>query len=212
MSLTSAQSGENYRNWWPQPAMMALTNHSIDLTEEIARDSNNRIHMNRRGYALVTRKSNIDALMEQLHDGLGDNAQELLRYHATTNSSSTTYHGFGSPKLEDMLIGVDVLQNKDLIRTLFPHYDPEIESIIHIRRGGDISGQQLGMYMVEHLRETNAVTRVVGDVQHIETNRDGRFFLCNQYPAAMAPHKFYKPIDSSMLRVALARILPSCWV
>ena len=31
MSLTSAQSGENYRNWWPHPVMTAFTDHSISL-------------------------------------------------------------------------------------------------------------------------------------------------------------------------------------
>ena len=30
MSYTSAQSGDNYRNWWPHPVMSALTNDSID--------------------------------------------------------------------------------------------------------------------------------------------------------------------------------------
>lgn len=50
MALTSAQSGENYRNWWPHPTMVAFTNRSIDLMEEIAKDSgNNIINMNRRG-------------------------------------------------------------------------------------------------------------------------------------------------------------------
>jgi len=29
MSLTSAQSGENYRNWWPHPTMTAFTDDSI---------------------------------------------------------------------------------------------------------------------------------------------------------------------------------------
>ena len=28
MSLTSAQSGENYRNWWPHPIMTAFTDDS----------------------------------------------------------------------------------------------------------------------------------------------------------------------------------------
>lgn len=49
MALTSAQSGENYRNWWPHPVMTAYTDHAIDLLEDIARASGNRIHMNRRG-------------------------------------------------------------------------------------------------------------------------------------------------------------------
>ena len=37
MSLTSAQSGENHRNWWPHPVMTASTDHSITLLEEIDR-------------------------------------------------------------------------------------------------------------------------------------------------------------------------------
>ena len=31
MSFTSAQSGDNYRNWWPHPTMADFTNRSIDL-------------------------------------------------------------------------------------------------------------------------------------------------------------------------------------
>lgn len=30
MAFPSAQSGENYRNWWPHPVMTALTDRSID--------------------------------------------------------------------------------------------------------------------------------------------------------------------------------------
>lgn len=35
MYFTSAQSGENYRNWWPHPSMVALTNRSIDLDGQL---------------------------------------------------------------------------------------------------------------------------------------------------------------------------------
>ena len=31
MSLTSAASGENYRNWWPHPVMKQFMDHSIAL-------------------------------------------------------------------------------------------------------------------------------------------------------------------------------------
>src|SRR5678815_6096237 len=49
---TSDKSAECYRNWWPGPgdAMVAVTNRSIDLLEELARESNNVFRMNRRGY------------------------------------------------------------------------------------------------------------------------------------------------------------------
>ena len=41
MSYTSAQSGDNYRNWWPHPAMTAFTNDSIDELERLAHDTGN---------------------------------------------------------------------------------------------------------------------------------------------------------------------------
>ena len=64
MSLTSAQSGENYRNWWPHPVMTAFTNHGIDLLEQIDKESAGRINMTRGGYALVTRRSNPEDLIQ----------------------------------------------------------------------------------------------------------------------------------------------------
>src|SRR3990167_11067438 len=56
LSLTSDKSTECYRNWWPGPgdAMVALMNRSIDLLEELARESGNVFRMNRRGYLFVT--------------------------------------------------------------------------------------------------------------------------------------------------------------
>lgn len=164
MAFTSAQSGENYRNWWPHPAMVAFTNRSIDLFEVIARDSGNRINMNRRGYALVTRKTNIDAMVQQLHDGLGDSADNLLRYH--TNANSASYQPPLKPDWEDAPVGVDILQNPELIQQTFPSYARDIQTVIHIRRGGDISGQQLGMYMLEYLKEQGA-KRLMGSVAAI---------------------------------------------
>ncbi|MEO9706558.1 MAG: FAD-binding oxidoreductase, partial [Nitratireductor sp.] len=58
------------------------------------------------------------------------------------------------------------LQNRALIRDRFPSYDRQVETVIHIRRGGDISGQQLGMYMLDYLREAGA-KRLLGEVRDI---------------------------------------------
>jgi len=164
MAFTSAQSGENYRNWWPHPSMVAFTNHSIDLMEDIARASGNRINMNRRGYALATRDSDIDELLGQLHAGLGDTADDLLRFHDTVNPA--TYDPPVKPDWETAPIGVDILKNQDLIRRTFPSYNPDIQTVVHIRRGGDISGQQLGMYMLEAYRNAGG-TRLTGSVEDI---------------------------------------------
>ena len=56
LSLTSDKSAESYRNWWPGPGddMVALMNRSIDLLEELARESGNVFLMNRRGYLFAT--------------------------------------------------------------------------------------------------------------------------------------------------------------
>ena len=167
MAFTSAQSGENYRNWWPHPAMVALTDHSIDLMEEIARDTDNRINMTRRGYALTTRTSDISHLISQLHDGLGKNADRLLRFHERPSPAS--YQAFDSPDWTSAPDGVDILTNRDLIQHNFPHYDPEVQTVIHIRRAGDISGQQMGNCMLEYLKEVG-VRRVTGKVRSVTSN------------------------------------------
>lgn len=165
MAFTSAQSGENYRNWWPHPTMVSFTNRSIDLLEEISRGSDNRINMNRRGYALATRRREIDDLMQQLADGLGTEAQRLVRVHEKADPAS--YVPPLSPNWTTAPDGVDVLHNRDLIRATFPGFAEDIQSVVHIRRGGDISGQQLGMHMLEFLREHGA-RRVTAEVMAID--------------------------------------------
>src|SRR5712692_956719 len=56
LTLTSDKSTECYRNWWPGPgdAMVSLMNRSIDMLEELARESGNVFHLNRRGYLFAT--------------------------------------------------------------------------------------------------------------------------------------------------------------
>ena len=107
MSYTSAQSGDNYRNWWPHPVMAAFTNDSIDELDRLAGDSNNIFNMTRGGYVLASRKE---------------------------------------PSSENQISG-------EAIAATYPWLSDEIRSVTHIRRGGDISGQQLGMYMLERIRE-----------------------------------------------------------
>ncbi|NND92035.1 MAG: FAD-binding oxidoreductase [Granulosicoccus sp.] len=169
MAFTSAQSGENYRNWWPHPSMVAFSNRSIDLLERIALDTQNRINMNRRGYALATRRNDIDDLVQQLHEGLGDEADALLRYHDDTTAQH--YQRATGPHWQGVAPGVDILRNQDLIRATFPSYSTDIRTLIHVRRGGDISGQQLGMIMLEYLKE-KGVGRVSGTVQSIRSGSE----------------------------------------
>src|SRR5438552_6947395 len=68
LSLTSDKSTEAYRNWWPGPdrAMTAFMNRSIDLIEAIARATDNRINLNRRGYLFATADAGKIAWLEAM--------------------------------------------------------------------------------------------------------------------------------------------------
>jgi len=132
MSYTSAQSGDNYRNWWPHPTMTAFTNDSIDLMEQLARDSDDVFNMRRTGYALATREEDIDGVLAALESGTD----------------------------------IDVISGRQSIHKLFPALSDDIQNVIHIRRAGDISGQQLGQYMLERINDAGA-KRLAGDVTGI---------------------------------------------
>ena len=172
MAFTSARSGDNYRNWWPHPAMAALMNRSIDLMERISRRTGNRIGMTRRGYALAIREPGIDRFVEELQFGFGDASGRFLRIHSHT--SARTYRPPLSGDWEDAPDGVDILRGERLIREVFPSYDPDVRTVIHVRRAGDIDGYQLGAYMLEAFRDAGG-KRVTGTVAGIEHR--GRYVL-----------------------------------
>ena len=151
MSLTSAASGENYRNWWPHPVMTAFTDYSIDLMETVASESDDRLHMTRRGYALATRQADPALLLRQLHEGYGLQGAAKIRVHKT--GSASTYVPAESADWRTAPDGVDVIQDRRLIERCFPSFDHAVATVLHIRRAGDISGQQLGSHMLERIRE-----------------------------------------------------------
>src|SRR3954452_20161585 len=83
LSLTSDKSTEAYRNWWPGPdwAMTAFMDRSIDLIEEIARATDNRINLNRRGYLFATSDS-----------GKIDFLQTMARTAETRGAGAARFH------------------------------------------------------------------------------------------------------------------------
>jgi len=178
MTLTSAASGENYRNWWPHPTMTALTDHSIGLMEDIARRTGNRLNMTRRGYALATRRSRPEDLIRQLDASYGMAPEGTIRIHE--RNGAATYQPAISADWEQAPSGVDVLLDHDMIRRHFPTFDPEIVTVLHVRRAGDISGQQLGQFMLEEIRaaggrfrQARVVAIARGDRLNIEIEADG---------------------------------------
>ncbi len=169
MSLTSAASGENYRSIWPREEIGALTRRSIELMEDVARETDNRINMTRRGYLYVSRCEDpkafaSDLSMQYPHGESGDIRvhENIAGYQANeTNGLWDTGHD-----------GIDVLCGSAAVREAFPHLDESINAAAHARRAGDISSQQLGQYFLERLKAPN-FRRVTGRVVEITAGSGG---------------------------------------
>ncbi len=167
LSLTSDKSAESYRNWWPGPgdAMVALMNRSVDLLEELARESGNVFLMNRRGYLFATAQPAqaeryVRAAEEAAALGAGP-----VRVHRAPGDD---YRPSPAVGYEAQPTGSDVITDRSLIRRHFPYLAEETVALLHARRCGWFSGQQLGMYMLERARE-KGVRLVEGRVERVET-------------------------------------------
>jgi glycine/D-amino acid oxidase-like deaminating enzyme len=150
LSLTSDRSTECYRNWWPDGQMLALMNRSIDLLEELAGQSGNIFHMNRRGYLYVTAdESKIPTLLErsQRTSQLGAGP---LRVHT---AQACSYHPASSEDFRAQPEGADLLLGADLVHRFFPYLSEQAVAALHVRRAGWLSAQQLGRYLLETARQ-----------------------------------------------------------
>ncbi len=173
LALTSDKSTECYRNWWPGPgdAMVALMNRSIDLLERIERESGGRLLLNRRGYLFATAEpARIDAFRAAAGEAQSLGAGELRVHDGSASSPGyvrSPVRGFdGAPS------GADLITDPALIRAAFPYLDPSVVAVLHARRCGWLSAQQLGMWMLERARE-RGVKLVRGRVAGID-GRGGR--------------------------------------
>src|SRR5205823_10636024 len=68
---------------------------------------------------------------------------------------------------EDQPAGADVITDQSLIRRHFPYLAEDTVALLHARRCGWVSGQQLGMYLLERARE-KGVRLVEGRVERVE--------------------------------------------
>lgn len=151
LSFTSDHSTECYRNWWPDPEMLALMNRSIDLMESLADESGNVFRMNRRGYLYVTADEDKIGEMKSASDLISSLGAGPIRIHSAESSDyqPLTPEGFhNSPNGADLLIG------NELIREHFPYLTEKAVAALHVRRAGWLSAQQLGMYLLETARRS----------------------------------------------------------
>jgi glycine/D-amino acid oxidase-like deaminating enzyme len=175
--------------------MVALMSRSIDQLEQIARETDNQIQLNRRGYLYATADPSRIAVLHQAAEEAASLGAGPLRIHGeishedakatkiTKNSdistsscssssswsswSNTSYipapaHGFeGQPD------GADLITDPALIREHFPYLTERAVAVLHPRRCGWFSAQQLGMYMLERAREAG-VRLVRGQVTSVD--------------------------------------------
>jgi glycine/D-amino acid oxidase-like deaminating enzyme len=155
LSLTSDKSTEAYRNWWPGPdrAMTAFMDRSIDLMEEIARATDNRINLNRRGYVFATADPTKIDFLQTMAKSAETRGGGAARFHDTAASVYTPSPERG---FDLALTGADVITDRSLIRRHFPYLSPETIAVAHARRAGWLSAQQLGAVMLEAARERGA--------------------------------------------------------
>jgi glycine/D-amino acid oxidase-like deaminating enzyme len=138
--------------------MVRFMNRSIDLLEELAEASGNVFRMNRRGYVFGTadpvRAAELRAMAETVVGwGAGP-----LRIH-DGRAGAAPYRPTGGPSANDWRAppaGIDLLTDPDVIRRHFPYVAKDAVAILHARRCGWLSGQQLGMHLLERARRAGA--------------------------------------------------------
>lgn len=182
LTLTSDKSTECYRNWWPSKPMVGLMQRSIDLLEEVARETDNAIGLSRRGYLFVTgSEDTLNAMRSQAYQiselGAGD-----VREHP------------GAVAYGDAYDGVDILDPSELAKH-FPYLTPEAVGAVHVRRAGWFSAQQLGAWMLQEAKaagvrplkaEVTAIEVEGGRVQSVSLD-DGSVINCDAVVVAAGP-------------------------
>jgi glycine/D-amino acid oxidase-like deaminating enzyme len=168
LTLTSDKSTECYRNWWPGPgqAMVSFMNRSIDILEELARESGNIFNLNRRGYLYATSNPDLIEDMKRSAEESSGLGAGPLRCHPGPPGEAA-YRPAPPEEFEDQPTGAVLILDPKLIREHFPYLSEETVAVLHPRRCGWLSAQQLGMYLLEQA-QARGVQLIKGRVQGVE--------------------------------------------
>lgn len=156
LTLTSQYSTECYRNAWPQPAMRALMDCSIDWLEKLAEESGNRFHLNRKGYLYVVTQGTARAALLRRAEQLEAAGVRPLRVHDPDHAAEEA----PTPDGSDPAKGMDLLLGAEVVSHYYPYLTSEALAALFIRRAGWLSAQQLGMYLLEQARQMGVQVRM----------------------------------------------------
>ena len=171
LTLTSAMSTECYRDWWPgpDPAMALLVGRSIDLLERLSAATAGAFHMNRRGYLYATADPARAGRWEREARELAAHGGGPLRVHRGS-PDDPTYVPSPSRGIDPALRGFDLITDRAVIARHFPYLSSAAVAVLHARRCGWLSAQQLGTVLLERARAGGA--RVLrGRADAIEAGR-----------------------------------------
>ncbi|MEO8277536.1 MAG: FAD-dependent oxidoreductase [Thermoanaerobaculia bacterium] len=173
LSLTSDKSTECYRNWWPGPGstMVRFMDRSIDLLEEMTEASDDRFAMNRNGYAYFTAEPARALELERAAREISGLGAGELRVHRG-EMSDPLFPDAPHDKLDRAIGGADLVLDPQTIRCRYPFLNPATRAMLHPRRCGWLSAQQLGMWMLERARAAG-VELLEGSVVGIRVEEDG---------------------------------------
>ena len=184
LTLTSDKSTEAYRNWWPGPDghMIAFMNRNVDMLEEIADATSNRIRLNRRGYLYTTQNpGKAEQFREIAQVAARQGAGSVREYHSAAEADA--YQPCRDNDYRNAPSGADILMDRESIQRYFPWLSADIVAVLHARRCGWFSGQQLGMHLLDEAKSNGMqfVNARVTDVEVIAnrvaavtiTNADG---------------------------------------
>lgn len=157
LTLTSDKSTEAYRNWWPGPGdtMVRFMNRSIDLLDRLAWESGNYFNMNRRGYVFLTARPDQACVMERVAREISDlGAGPIRTYRGNPDDPS---YPDGRPKGYDAALnGAELVLDPARVRRQYPFIQDTAIAMLHVRRCGWLSAQQLGMYLLQQAKEAGA--------------------------------------------------------
>lgn len=151
LTLTSDKGTEAYRNWWPGPdgTMVRFMNRSIDLLEDLARESGNAFELNQRGYLFVTADPGRLAAMRRSAREISELGAGDVRLHpGPIPYIPSTTRGFG-----EVPSGADLLLDRTMIRESFPFLADDVIGAMHVRRCGWLNARALGAWL---LRQSQA--------------------------------------------------------
>lgn len=171
LTVTSDKSTECYRDWWPQPALAALMGRSIARLEALAEETGNAFAMNRNGYAYLSGTAEGAAALVTGAEATAALGSGPLRVHRG-GSDDPPWPATPWEQLDPSLRGADLTLEPSMVHARFPFLAEDARALLHARRCGWVSAQQLGMTLLERAQAAG-VRLLRGRVVAVERDDKG---------------------------------------